>query len=393
MSEKVWSLAEVCFPPQYGAIATTKEEPEGPLFIRQTDIKAGRIEWDSVPYCDLQQSEINKYSVQNGDILVSRLGSIGHAAIVRGEHNAVFAGYLVRFKVNPDLAHPSFIAYHLQSKQWFDHVRNFGSGAVQPTLNANQMGEYQFRLPTYERQLQIANALESFDEKIESNYRQIRTIEQLGHALTSKALGVALHESPIFNGVLEDILAILETGKRPNGGATSSGRVSIGAESIQSAGILKSRKFKYVPENFAQEMKRGILEPRDVLLYKDGGTPGNFIPHVSAFGNGFPTQEAVINEHVYRLRVREPLTQGLLYWVLGSAWMIEEMKMRGTGAAIPGLNSSNVRELPIPDLKTKQIIELSPLLDSMLELMLQLGAETLNLEASRDSLLAKFLNT
>ena len=393
MSEKIWTLAEVCFPPQYGAIATTKDTPEGPKFIRQTDIKAGRIEWDSVPYCDLQDSEINKYRVQHGDILVSRLGSIGQAAIVRGDHSAVFAGYLVRFKVNPDLAHPSFIAYHLQTKQWFDHVRNFGSGAVQPTLNANQMGEYKFRLPTYERQVQIASALESFDEKIESNYKQIRTIEELGHALTAQALGVALHESPIFNGVLGDILEILETGKRPNGGATASGRVSIGAESIQSAGILKGRKFKYVPENFAQQMKRGVLEPGDVLLYKDGGTPGNFIPHVSAFGRGFPTQEAVINEHVYRVRVLEPLTQGILYWILGSAWMIEEMKIRGTGAAIPGLNSSNVKELPIPNLQTKQILELSPLLDSMLDLMLQLGAETLNLEASRDFMLAKFLNT
>jgi len=46
-----------------------------------------------------------------------------------------------------------------------------------------------------------------------------------------------------------------------------------------------------------------------VLLYKDGGRPGEFEPHVTLFGDGFPFDICAINEHVYRLRAKEELAR------------------------------------------------------------------------------------
>jgi type I restriction enzyme S subunit len=144
-------------------------------------------------------------------------------------------------------------------------------------------------------------------------------------------------------------LDVLETGSRPKGGVKSigTGVPSIGAESIIGLGKFDYSKTKYVSRGFYDSMNRGHVSNFDVLLYKDGGKPGQFEPHVSIFGCGFPFEILCINEHVYRLRVKQPLTQSFLYFWLTTPFVMEEMRRRGTGVAIPGLNSTAVRELPI----------------------------------------------
>src|SRR4051794_36202506 len=95
------TLAKVCAKPQYGANAKGTDKPLDPRFVRQTDIVGGRIDWDSVPYCELDESEIHKYAIFSGDLLISRLGNgVGNAITVRDANEAVFAGYLVRFRTD-----------------------------------------------------------------------------------------------------------------------------------------------------------------------------------------------------------------------------------------------------------------------------------------------------
>ena len=148
---------------------------------------------------------------------------------------------------------------------------------------------------------------------------------------------------------LGEYLAVLETGSRPEGGVKdiANGVPSIGAESNVGLGKFDYSKTKFVDEHFFASMKRGHIKSFDVLLYKDGGKPGQFEPHVSIFGRGFPFERLSINEHVYRIRVKAPLTQAYRYFWLTTPLIMEEMRRRGTGVAIPGLNSTAVRELPV----------------------------------------------
>lgn len=180
MSWRQVSLASVCDKPQYGAIAKGSDQPIGPRFVRQTDIASGRIDWSSVPFCDLPRDDCSKYAIKRGDVLISRLGNgVGNAATVRDTNDAVFAGYLVRFRARTSEADPEFIGYQLQSGAWRQHVAGFRSGAAQPTLNAQQMGEFQFLLPPIKEQRGIAGTLGALDDKIESNRQAIDLLEAL----------------------------------------------------------------------------------------------------------------------------------------------------------------------------------------------------------------------
>ena len=144
-------------------------------------------------------------------------------------------------------------------------------------------------------------------------------------------------------------LAELEVGGRPEGGvsAYADGIPSIGAKSIVGLGVFDYSKTKYIPKQFFEGMTRGHIKNRDVLLYKDGGRPGAFEPHLTLVGDGFPFAVCAINEHVYRLRAPKELGQNFLYFWLSSDLSMEEMRMKGTGVAVPGLNSTQVKSLTI----------------------------------------------
>lgn len=206
------SLAEVCSPPQYGAIASAASAPPGPRFVRQTDIVTGRIDWITVPYADLDDVQQAKYELSEGDLLISRLGAgVGNAARMDRTTGAVFAGYLVRFRVNKALASDVYVGHQLQSQQWRDHVRSFGSGAAQPTLNAKQMGAFRFLLPPLPEQERIAGVLGAFDDLIDNNVSLIDGFASAGAAIVAGA-------DSEQEATLRDVCSVIESGRRPKGG-------------------------------------------------------------------------------------------------------------------------------------------------------------------------------
>ena len=69
-----------------------------------------------------------------------------------------------------------------------------------------------------------------------------------------------------------------------------------------------------------------------------------------------------------------------------------EMRMRGTGGAIPGLNSSNFKSLPWPKLSPAGTTKLNQSLSILLRKLLQFGVENQRLEIVRDTLLPELIS-
>lgn len=336
-------------------------------------------------------SSYHDVALQSGPgVIMGRKGTLGRVYYVDGPywpHDTTL--WVKDFKGND----PRFVYYALSNLD----IGHLNVGTASPTLNRNHVHPIPVMWPPdLADQRAIAATLGALDDKIDSNRRVIDRLEALGAALLESVLEPDVFGFPQYEPsvVLGDLLATLETGSRPRGGVVVSdaGVVSLGAESIQSAGVVATVEFKRVPDTFAASMRRGHLEDGDVLVYKDGGKPGNFIPHVSAFGQGFPTPAATINEHVYRVRASRGISQGLLYWILRSPWMDQEMRKRGTGVAIPGLNSTNFRELPWPVISPSASEQLNQRLDPMITGMLTLGAQNIRLAALREVLLPQLLS-
>ena len=193
---------------------------------------------------------------------------------------------------------------------------------------------------------------------------------------------------------LGDHLNVLQTGSRPKGGVggITEGVPSVGAENILGVGKYTYGKEKFVSREFFDKLKRGVVEDFDFLLYKDGGKPGEFKPRVSMFGCGFPYSEFAINEHVFRMR-SESLGQAFLYFQIGHKRVLDELANRGGKAAIPGINQTDVKTIPVlvpgaADLLT----EFNEFAQKIIESILKKSNESNHLVSIRDTLLPKLLN-
>src|SRR6266849_983390 len=99
-----WALAQlgdVSTKPQYGW--TTSAADQGSLqLLRTTDISSGKVDWDTVPFCRDEPKDATALLLCDGDIVVSRAGSVGKSFFIEQPRRSVFASYLVRFRPRVD---------------------------------------------------------------------------------------------------------------------------------------------------------------------------------------------------------------------------------------------------------------------------------------------------
>jgi type I restriction enzyme, S subunit len=180
------TLADLCTDISYGYTESAKQEKVGPKFLRITDIASGRLEWTNVPYCPINEDDFEKYKLLPGDIVIARTGATTGAnyTIKKSDpKDVVFASYLIRYKIDKEIADPYFIGHLLRSPNWSDYVDAIAGGSAQPGANAKQLGSFEILLPPFETQKAIASVLSGLDDKIDLLHRQNKTLEQMAEAL------------------------------------------------------------------------------------------------------------------------------------------------------------------------------------------------------------------
>ena len=176
------TLREISKDISYGYTASAVYANVGPRFVRITDIVDGKINWDSVPFCKI--GNIEKYKLSKGDIIVARTGaSTGANAIMDVREDAVFASYLIRFRIDESLVDPFFVGYILKSHSWNRYISSVISGSAQPGINAKQLSEFTLSFPKIEEQKAITKILTDLDEKIELNQQMNKTLEAIAQAI------------------------------------------------------------------------------------------------------------------------------------------------------------------------------------------------------------------
>lgn len=187
MSSNEWveyKLGDICTDISYGYTASADWEIEGPKFLRITDIQDYFINWSTVPQCPISDSERRKYLLEIGDIVIARTGaSTGSTFTLKDEVDAVFASYLIRYKIDNNIANPFYIGYLLKSSKWKEYVSSIIGGSAQPGANAKQFADFDFILPDKSKQGKIVDLLSAIDDKIQNNLATNLTLEEIARTL------------------------------------------------------------------------------------------------------------------------------------------------------------------------------------------------------------------
>ena len=406
---KEYKLGEICTALSDGLHKAPKFMDGGEyIFVNAKNIVNGFIV-DNEPTKKTTHEEYLKYAspLNETSVLYSIDGTIGNVALYRGEKCVLGKGacYL---NPNPTVLERMFLYYELLSPRFKSYIDKMSTGSTIKHISLKTMREYVLSCPTIETQYKISSILKSLDDKIDCNRRINDNLEQQAQALFKSWF---VDFEPFKDGEfvesemgripknllikrVSEIPHTIETGRRPKGGVgeISSGVPSVGAEHVKGLGNYDYSKTKYITEEYAASLKTGKVNGYELLIYKDGGKPGYFIPNYSIFGEGYPFEECFLNEHVFKLDFGDKGYNAFCYFYFWTDYVMNYLNAQGGKAAIPGINRQDIENIQIYAPENELVKRFGDIVLPSIRQILFNCKETRRLAQLRDTLLPRLMS-
>lgn len=154
-----------------GASAVEKSD-ELYTYLRITDIyDDGTLNKAGLKSVDDPDAE--KYLLKPNDIVFARTGNSVGKSYFYDERDGVFvyAGFLIKFSLDPAKVNPRFVKYYCQSQRYKNWVASFSTGSTRGNINAQTYGDMEILTPSRAQQDFLVEILSALDDKIELNRR------------------------------------------------------------------------------------------------------------------------------------------------------------------------------------------------------------------------------
>lgn len=161
------SVGELCISLKYGT-AKKSDASGNVVVLRMGNLRQGEIDWSDLAYSN-DSDDIEKYKLFSGDVLFNRTNSaalVGKTAIYRGEHPAIYAGYLIKLDYDHDKIIGDYLNYALNTldaKKYCNSVKT--DGVNQSNINAKKIGGYSFNVPSIPEQEKIVSVIQKLLSK------------------------------------------------------------------------------------------------------------------------------------------------------------------------------------------------------------------------------------
>ena len=161
------SVGELCISLKYGT-AKKSDASGNVVVLRMGNLQQGEIDWSDLAYSN-DPDDIERYKLFPGDVLFNRTNSaalVGKTAIYRGEHPAIYAGYLIKLDYDHDKIIGDYLNYALNTldaKKYCNSVKT--DGVNQSNINAKKIGAYSFNVPSIPEQEKIVSVIQKLLSK------------------------------------------------------------------------------------------------------------------------------------------------------------------------------------------------------------------------------------
>lgn len=185
-------------------------------YLRITDITDdGNLKLDGL--MSVADENADKYILEPNDIVFARTGgSTGRNYFYDGTDGTfVYAGFLIKFSIDPQKVIPKYIKYYCQSDDYKGWVQSYLSGSTRGNINAKTYGLMPIPIPNIDQQKGIVSLLSSIDCKIKLNNEINKNLEQQAQAIYQQMF-IDNASSNWTEGTLNDI-ADITMGQSPSG--------------------------------------------------------------------------------------------------------------------------------------------------------------------------------
>lgn len=350
-------------------------------YLRITDINDdGSLNFSDLKSVDAEDAE--KYILKENDIVFARTGnSTGRSYFYEKQHGTfVYAGFLIKFSLDPNKVNPRILKYYTHSKPYFDWVNSFDTGATRGNINAKTYGDMEIELPSRKVQDKIVSILSSLDRKIELNNKINADLEEMAQAIFKNWF---VDFEPFKDGKFVDS----ELGMIPEGWKVGSlgdfCNVFTGKKNTNQA-IEKGLYpfFSCAPEPLASN--DAIFNGKAIIIAGNGSYTGR----TSFYNGGFD-----LYQRTYACTIREQDKENLMiFFYHMMKQFFEPVKMGGTrGSSIPYIVMGDITQQKFP-YSEEWLIRFSNIVNSMMDRKLRIDKENSRLSLLRDTLLPRLMS-
>ena len=151
---------------QYGYNAPAKERGRIKM-VRISDIHDNTVDWTNVPFCDIDEKDINTYLLKTNDILFARTGgTVGKSYLVTDVlEDAIYAGYLIRTRYSSELT-AQYLKYFMESSLYWEQLREGTIATAQPNCNGQTLSKMLLPIPPLAEQKRIVDKINEIFAKL-----------------------------------------------------------------------------------------------------------------------------------------------------------------------------------------------------------------------------------
>jgi len=193
---EVVKLGEVC-EIVYGVQASVSELKEEtgriPILTNKNITDEGTIDLTNLNFYPENLIDSKKHLLKKGDIIFNwRSGSVEHvgkSALFNLEGKFTFASFLLRFRPKPNVTNSYFLNSYLNKIRKEGFLKFFAHQAsINQSLNASISSNIPISLPSLPEQREIAEILQTIDQKIEIEKRKKELYEELFKTMLNKIM-------------------------------------------------------------------------------------------------------------------------------------------------------------------------------------------------------------
>ena len=317
------------------AFKSSQYVDNGIRVIRITNVQKGNIEDNDPKYYDKSTlPQLLRYTIEEGDILMSLTGNVGRVGLFPKELTPAYLNQRVaRIRVTSSDLDSQYLFYVLNSDRFENDAINNSAGVAQLNLSTKWVNEYEIPFPPLEEQKKIAAILDAADDYRQKTKALIDKYDQLTQSLFLDMFG-----DPVTNpkgwkkAPLSTICDFSKTTIKPE--EIKEGDAYLGLESIQkssgkiiekftvAAGELKSNKF-FFDENY--------------ILY------GKLRPYLNKVA--VPNFSGVCSTDIIPLKpIADHSVKAFIVSLLRGDWFVSYADERSSGANLPRISPKEVQK-------------------------------------------------
>ena len=354
-------------------------------YLRITDINDdGSLNFSDLKSVDAEDAE--KYILKENDIVFARTGnSTGRSYFYEKQHGTfVYAGFLIKFSLDPNKVNPRILKYYTHSKPYFDWVNSFDTGATRGNINAKTYGDMEIELPSRKVQDKIVSILSSLDRKIELNNKINADLEEMAQAIFKNWF---VDFEPFKDGKFVDS----ELGMIPEGWKVGG---------LFDIAEIFDKKRKPLSGNVREKMDKiypyyGATSCMDYVddyifdgIYTLIGEDGSVVKE-----NGLPYMQYVwgkmwVNNHAHILQGKNGYSTEMIHALLS----ITNIKFLVTGAVQAKLSQGNMQKILVAIPPKNVLDEIRPVIDNLYSKIRINTDENSRLSLLRDTLLPRLMS-